>query len=300
MYDIIIIGAGPAGLTAGIYGTRAHKKVLILEATTYGGQIITTANIENYPACPNISGADFAENLYNQTKDLGAEIKFEKVIDIVDKGDHKEVVTVKKTYQTKTIILATGSDSRKLGLDNEDKLMCHGLSYCATSDGNFFKNKNVAVVGGGNTALSEALYLTNIAKKVYLIHRRDNFKGEEALVKKLKKKENVEFVLNSSVVKLNGSDKLESIDVINLEKEISTLNVSGLFVAVGRIPENQNFAKLINLDENGYVLASEDCLTNVEGIYVAGDNRVKTVRQLVTAESDGAVAALAAVNYLNK
>lgn len=300
MYDIIIVGAGPAGLTAAIYGVRARKNVLVLEATTYGGQIITASNIENYPACPNISGMDFATNLYNQVKDLGVLIKFEKVIDIQDGSEYKEVITTKETYQTKTIILATGSDSRKLGIEKEDELAGKGISYCATCDGNFYKNKDVAVVGGGNTALQEALYLADIAKMVYLIHRRDEFKGEKVLVNKLNKKENIKFIYNSNVTKLIGDDKLEGVEVTNKEDEVQTLSVSGLFVAVGRIPENQNFAKLIDLNENGYVIAEEDCHTNIPGIFVAGDNRVKLVRQLVTAESDGAVAALEAVKYINK
>ena len=299
MYDIIIVGAGPAGLTAAIYGVRARKKVLVLEAASYGGQILTTADIENYPAYAHISGYDFATNIYNQAKDLGAEVKFEKVIDINSFKDHKEVITEKKTYKSKTIILATGSDNRKLGLEGEDELLGKGLSYCATCDGNFYKKKDVAVNGGGNTALAEALFLSNICNKVYLIHRRDSFKGEDILVHKLEKKENVEFIYNSSVTKLNGKRKLTSIEITDNEENTKELDVDGLFVAIGRIPENQNFAKLIDLDENGYVIADENCHTNVPGIFVAGDNRVKSLRQLVTAEADGAVAAVEATKYIN-
>ena len=300
MYDITIVGAGPAGLTAAIYGTRAHKTVLVLEANTYGGQIITTASIENYPACPNISGFDFATAIYNQALELGTKIKFEKVIDIINYDDKKEVVTAKKTYEGKTVILATGSDNRKLGIEREDYFGGKGVSYCATCDGNFYKRKEVAVVGGGNTALEEALYLADICKKVFLIHRRDSFAGEEVLVKKIKKKENVEIIYNANVTKLIGRSKLEAIEITDNEDKKQRLDISGLFIAVGRIPENQGFAKLVDLDENGYVLASEDCHTNVEGIFVAGDSRVKQVRQLVTAESDGAVAALEAVKYINR
>ena len=297
MYDIIIVGAGPAGLTAAIYGARAKKNVLVLEATSYGGQIINTLDIENYPACMHISGYDFSTNLYNQAKELGAVIKFEKVIDIKN-GKEKLVTTTKETYKTKTIILATGADNRKLGLDNEDELLGKGISYCATCDGNFYKNKDVAVVGGGNTALEEALFLTDICNKVYLIHRRESFKGEDGTLNKLKKKDNIEFIYNSNVTKINGNNKLESIEVTN-EQEIKTIDVGGLFIAVGRIPENQNFAKLINLDENGYVIAGENCKTNVDGIYVAGDNRTKEVRQLVTAAADGSIAAIEAIKYIN-
>ena len=300
MYDIIIVGAGPAGLTAAIYGTRAHKKVLVLEAGSYGGQIVTTPSIENYPACPGVSGYDFATTIYNQALESGAKVKFEKVIDIINYNDKKEVVTNKKTYEGKTVILATGSDNRKLGIDREDYFSGKGISYCATCDGNFYKKKEVAVVGGGNTALEEALYLTDICKKVYLIHRRDSFRGEETLVRKLNKRENIEIIYNSNVTKLIGRGKLEAIEITDNEDKKQRLDISGLFVAVGRIPENQGFSKIIDLNENGYVIASEDCHTNVDGIFVAGDNRVKQVRQLVTAEADGAVAALEAVKYINE
>ena len=300
MYDIIIVGAGPAGLTAGIYARRASKKVLILEAITYGGQIINTLDIENYPANPHISGYDFATNLYNQSKDLGAEFVFEKAIDIKDKGDIKEVITSKNTYKAKTIILATGAENRKLKLDNEDELVGKGVSYCASCDGAFYKNKVVAVNGGGNTAIEDAIYLSDIASKVYVIHRRNEFRADDALVKELNRKNNVEYIYNSSVTKLIANDKLESIELTDKEGNIKKLDVSCIFIAVGRIPENQNFAKIINLDENGYAIASEDCHTNVDGIFVAGDNRIKLLRQLVTATSDGAIAATEAIKYINR
>lgn len=301
MYDIIIVGGGPAGLTAAIYARRASKKVLVLEALVVGGQIIQAEKIENYPVCPNINGVDFATKLYNQTKELGAEIKFERVININDLKDYKEVITKNNTYQGKTVILATGSENRKLGLDNEDKLVGHGVSYCATCDGMFFKGKDVAVIGGGDTAIDDARYLSNIANKVYLIHRRDTFKAEAQEIEELKTKTSVEFILNSNVVKLNTTDdNLSSIDVKNNDGNITTINVSGIFIAVGRVPENQNFAKIINLDNYGYVIAGENCHTNVDGIFVAGDSRVKSLRQLVTATSDGAIAATEAIKYMNK
>lgn len=299
MYDIIIIGAGPAGLTSAIYARRASKKVLVLEAKSYGGQIINTLDIENYPVEAHISGFDFATKLYNQAKDLGAEIAFEKVVDINDSGETKEIITTKKTYSTKAVIIATGSENRKLGLQNEDELVGKGVSYCATCDGAFYKGKIVAVVGGGNTALEDALYLSDVASKVYLIHRRDEFRGEESTINLLKSKDNVEFIYNSNITKLNASERLNNIEVTNKDGSVKTIDVNGLFVAVGRIPENQNFAKLIDLDESGYVKAGEDCHTNVSGIFVAGDNRNKEVRQLVTATSDGAVAATNAVKYIN-
>ena len=299
MYDIVIVGAGPAGLTSAIYARRASKKVLVLEAKNYGGQIINTLDIENYPVEAHISGFDFATKLYNQAKDLGAEIVFEKVIEINDKKKEKEVITTKNKYVSKAIILATGSENRKLGLENEKDLLGKGISYCATCDGAFYRNKDVAVVGGGNTALEDALYLADIASKVYLIHRRDEFRGEESTVNLLKEKDNIEFIFNSNISKLNAKEKLESIEIVNSDGTTKTINVDGLFVAIGRIPENENFSKLIKLDNFGYIIAGEDCKTNVPGIFVAGDNRTKEVRQLVTATSDGAIAATAAVKYIN-
>ena len=299
LYDIIIIGAGPAGLTSAIYAKRANKNILVLEAKNYGGQIINTLDIENYPANEHISGFDFATNLYNQAKNFGAEIKYEKVVDINNLGKEKEVITTKNTYKTKTIIIATGSENRKLGLPNEDEFAGKGISYCATCDGAFYKEKTVAVVGGGNTALEDALYLADLASKVYLIHRRDEFRGEESTINLLKEKDNIEFLYNSNVTKLNTKDRLESIEVTSNDGEIRTIDVDALFIAIGRIPENQNFAKLINLDNAGYIISNEYCHTNVEGIFVAGDNRVKELRQLVTATSDGAIAAVEAIKYIN-
>ena len=299
IYDIIVVGAGPAGLTSAIYSRRADKKTLVLEAKAYGGQIINTLDIENYPAEAHISGFDFATKLYNQAKELGAEVVFEKVVEIKNNTYYKEVVTTKNTYKTKAIILATGAENRKLGIEKEQELIGKGISYCATCDGAFYKGKTVAVVGGGNTALEDALYLTDIAKEVYLIHRRDEFRADESIVNKLNDKENINFVYNSNVTKLNANDKLESIEVRNKEGEVTEIAVNGLFVAVGRIPENQNFANLINLDNAGYAIAGEDCHTNVDGIFVAGDTRIKELRQLVTATSDGAIAATEAVKYIN-
>ena len=300
MYDVLIIGAGPAGLTAAIYACRAEKRTLVLEAKTYGGQIINTPDIANYPVAPGISGFDFATTLYNQAKDLGAEVKFEKVTEVRD-GDVKTVVTPKNTYEAKTVIVATGAENRKLGVEGEDKLIGRGISYCATCDGNFFRKKVVAVAGGGNTAVEDALYLADLAEKVYLIHRRDAFRADAALVSKLKERDNVELVLNANVTKLIYEQRLQGVEVTDkFTGETKVLDVAGLFVAVGQVPENQNFARLIDLDPSGYAIAGEDCLTKVPGIFVAGDNRVKDVRQLITAASDGAVAATAAIKYLNE
>ena len=213
MYDIIIIGAGPAGMTAAIYARRAAKTVLVLEALSYGGQIINTPDIENYPAAAHVSGFDFATGVYNQAKELGAEFKFEKALGIVDRGEDKLVSTKKNEYTAKAVIIATGSENRKLGVENEDRLVGRGISYCATCDGAFYRKKTVAVVGGGNTALEDALYLSDVAEKVYLIHRRDSFRGEEASVSLLKERNNVEFVLNSTVKELHFEKKLSAVTV---------------------------------------------------------------------------------------
>ena len=299
MVDIIIIGAGPAGMTAAIYARRASKTVLVLEAMSYGGQIINTPDIENYPVAAHISGFDFATKVYEQAKALGAEFKFEKAVEIRDNGDTKTVVTAKNAYEAKAVIIATGSENRKLGIEGEDKLVGRGVSYCATCDGAFFRNKKVAVVGGGNTALEDALYLADIAETVYLIHRRDQFRGENSTVEKLRQRANVRFVYNSQVTRLNADKRLQSIEVTDKQGNVTTLEVSGLFVAVGRIPENQNFASVVELDGAGYALAAENCRTKTPGVFVAGDNRVKEVRQLVTATADGAVAATEAIKFIN-
>ena len=301
MYDIIIIGAGPAGLTAAIYARRASKSVLVLEALSYGGQIINTPDIENYPATMHISGYDFATKVYEQAQELGAEFVFEKAVGIKDNGDTKEVITDDNTYTAKAVIIATGSENRKLGVENEDKLVGRGISYCATCDGAFYRGEKVAVVGGGNTALEDALYLADLAETVYLIHRRDAFRGDESTVNALKERNNVKFIYNSNVTKFIAEKRLTAIEVTDKNtQEVTTIELNGLFVAVGRIPENQNFAQLIKLDDSGYVSAGEDCITNVPGIYAAGDNRTKSVRQLVTAAADGAVAATEAVRFVQE
>ncbi len=299
-YDIIIVGAGPAGLTAAIYARRASKSVLVLEAKAWGGQIINTPDIENYPVVAHISGVDFANQLYEQAVALGAEVRLEKVTGLEDLGETKKLRTTQNEYEAGAVILATGSENRKLGVDREQELTGRGVSYCATCDGNFFRRKDVAVVGGGNTALEDALYLADLANKVYLIHRRDSFRGEEATVARLREKENVEFVYNSNVTALLGEKRLTGIEVTNkLDGSVRSIELKGLFVAVGRIPENEGFKNLIEVDASGYAVAGENCHTKVPGVFVAGDNRTKELRQLVTAAADGAMAATEAVKYLN-
>ncbi len=299
MYDIIVVGAGTAGLSAAIYATRAGKSVLVLEGTAYGGQIINTSEIENYPGIKRASGFEFATALYEQAKEHGAVIEYENVTAIEDSDDGKIVVTQKEKYLCKAIIIATGTVNKKLGLEHEDEWLGVGISYCATCDGDFYKGKDVAVNGGGSAALEDAIFLSAYCNKVYLVHRRDEFRGEHTLVEELKEKENVEFVLNSNIVALEGNKALEAI--VTQEKntgEKRKIPVNGLFLAIGRKPGNEAFAEIILLDDNGYIVAGEDCETNIPGVFVAGDCRTKAVRQLATAAADGAVAALAACRYI--
>ena len=301
MFDLVIIGAGTAGLSAAIYGLRAGKSVLVLEASTYGGQIINTPEIENYPAIQKISGFEFATNLYKQAKDLGADIRIEKAVAIKEDGKYKVVETKNNVYQAKTVIIATGAKNRTLGIDKEEELVGKGVSYCATCDGMFYRGKVVAVNGGGNTAVEDAAFLSGYVEKVYVIHRREEFRADKAEVDRLIAKPNVELVLNSTIKELKSDESgLTGIVVVNKDGEDREIQLDGLFVAIGQVPDNGAFAGLVDLDSKGYVSAGENTLTRTAGIFTAGDCRTKEVRQLTTAASDGAVAALAAVNYIHE
>lgn len=297
--DIIVIGAGTAGLTAAIYGQRAGRHVLLLEEGMYGGQIVNTPEIENYPGIQQISGFQFAMNLYEQATALGAELETGKVVEITENGDHKVVRTKQAEYSCGAVIIATGAKNRKLGIQGEEALVGRGISYCAACDGAFYKDKTVAVVGGGNTALGDADYLANGCRQVYLIHRREEFRGDASLAERLKQRENVTCIMNAVVTDVQAGERLEKITVEDVvSKEPQELSVDGLFVAIGQVPENQAFANLVELDAKGYIVAGEDCKTKTSGVYAAGDCRTKAVRQLTTAAADGAVAALAACEYL--
>ena len=299
MYDIIVIGAGTAGLTSAIYARRAEKKVLVLEAVSYGGQITNTLSIENYPGMYKVSGPEFAKSLYDQAKELGAEIEFEKVISVRRDDQAFIIGTEDDTYRAKAVILATGSEYRKLGVANEDELLGKGISYCATCDGSFYRDKDVMVNGGGNTALYDAEYLAGICRKVYLVHRRDQFRGDASLVERVKKLENVEIILGATVDELIvDNDKLSGVKLASIDAPAREVEVSGLFVAIGHKPSTEAFFDLVEQDEDGYVLAGEDCKTSCEGVFVAGDVRRKSLRQLVTATADGASAATSAIDFL--
>lgn len=299
MYDMIVIGAGPAGLSAAIYGVRAGKSVLVLEGKTYGGQIINTPEVENYPGIRKVTGFEFATDLYKQAKELGAQIKMEKVIAVERSEAQITVRTSKGNYEAGALILATGAKNRSLGLPGEKELTGAGISYCATCDGMFYRDKVVAVNGGGSTALEDALFLSNYCKKVYLIHRRDSFRGEQRLVETLEKRQNVSFILNAVIVELLREDRLTGIRVREHNGQEQILNVDGLFIAIGQEPETTLAKELVQTDDKGYIEAGEDCRTSADGIFVAGDCRTKAVRQLTTAASDGAVAALMAAEYLD-
>ena len=300
MYDIVIIGGGPAGLTAGIYVRRANKRVLVLEAMVCGGQIVNTSKIENYPVAPGITGPEFGKILQKQAEDLGVEIEFERAKKITGKGGDFTVTTAEdEEYKAKAVILACGTEPRKLGLPNEDRFTGRGISYCATCDGNFYKDKVVAVNGGGNSALHEAIYLSGIAKKVYLIHRRNEFRGGAALVDKVKARDNIELVLDANISALEGDKKLTGIKIDQGGKE-KDISVDGLFVSIGRAPNAKKLLSDLALTKDEFVAADETCETNISGVFVAGDVRSKDVRQLVTATGDGAVAATVALQYLDK
>ncbi len=301
MYDVVIVGAGTAGMSAAIYARRAGKTVLMLEEAMYGGQIINASEVENYPGIQKIPGYQFANDLHAQAMALGAEQVTASVTGIEDHETYKTIQAGDTSYEAKTVILATGAKNRKIGMEQEERLVGMGISYCATCDGAFYRGRTVAVYGGGNTALGDVEYLANLCEKVYLIHRRDSFRGNAILVDRLQKKENVEFLTNRIIVDLIGEDQLDALKLQNVvTKEEQELPVEGLFIAIGQEPANAVFAPLVTLDDYGYIEAGEDCKTNVAGIYAAGDCRTKQVRQLTTAAADGAVAALAAVEFVNE
>ena len=301
MYDIIIVGSGPAGMTAALYALRADKTVLVIEKENFGGQITYSPKFENYPTIPQISGSEFAEKFLEQIISHGAEIEMAEVTRIIDEGSAKKTVfTDNCTFEGKAVIIATGSKHRHLGLENEEKFIGNGISFCAVCDGSFYTDKEVAVIGGGNTALQEAVMLSSLCKKVTVVQNLSFMTGEKRLLNLLEKASNVELVYDCVVSKLIGEDTLDAISLHNTQtNEDSVLKIDGIFVAIGQAPENQGFADVTELNEYGYISADESCLTKTEGIFVAGDCRTKQIRQVTTATADGAVAALAACRYID-
>lgn len=298
VYDIIIIGGGPAGLTAALYAKRADKSVLVIEKSTFGGQITFSPKVENIPGFISLSGNEFAEKLVEQVMNAGADVEMCEVLSVKN-GDIKTVVTDGGEFEGKSLIIATGAKHRLLGLENEEKLIGNGISFCAVCDGAFYKGKTVAVIGGGNSALVEAILLSDLVQKLYVVQNLGFLTGESKLVEQLNSKPNVEVILNTVVDSLIGEDELKGITIKNTDGKVTDLMLDGMFVAVGLVPQNDFVSGIVNLDDRGYVTAKEDALTNADGIFVAGDCRTKSIRQVTTAASDGAIAALAACDYVD-
>lgn len=298
MYDILIIGGGTAGMSSAIFAKRSGLSVLIIEENMFGGQIINTPEIENYPGIIHTSGFEFSTNLLEQVKNLKVEVVNKTITTYDLKSPVKKLSFADGFVEGKTVIIANGVNRRELGCEGEERFKGSGVSYCATCDAAFYRNKVVSIVGGGNTALEDALLLSNICEKVYLIHRRDEFRASKILVDAVLKRDNIEILYNSSVKSINGETKVTSITVVQDGNAID-YDVNGIFVCIGLIPANDVFDGVINLDEYGYIKADESLLTNIDGVFVAGDTRTKFLRQLVTAASDGAIAAMTAFNYLS-
>ncbi len=301
MYDVIILGAGTAGMTAALYTNRAGLSTLIVEQELYGGQIINTPEIENYPALPGVSGFDFVQNLYQQAVEaFQTEFVFGTLTSFDFQGDVKKITIGDQTYESKTVIIASGAKHKKIGCAGEEAFQGKGVSYCATCDGAFFKGKEVAVVGGGNTALQDAKYLSRYCSRVYLIHRRDQFRAAQIEVEDALSRDNIMPVYDSVVEEIQGEQTVSSLKIKNVKNGTeSILPVNGVFVAVGLNPQTELFRDSIAVDENGYFDAEEDCKTNLPGVFVAGDARRKPLRQLITAAADGAVSAEMAREYLD-
>ena len=303
-YDVAIIGGGPAGLTAGIYAARAGKSTAVIERGLIGGQITFTDSIDNFPAAPGMNGAEYAMKIQSQAESFGAEIIMDEITEVTTPETEGGTFKIKGNsdeYEATAVVLATGLDNRKMGISGEDGLISRGISFCAVCDGAFFRNKEVAVYGGGNTAVEDAAFLANICSKVTIIHRRDRFRAEQAVVDELKALDNVEFVMTSNVVGVNGDKALESITVKNNETgETRDIDVSALFVAIGKIPNGKPFANLVATDEAGYFDIGETCDASSPGVFVGGDGRSKEFKQLTTAVSDGSIAATKACHYVDR
>ncbi len=302
MYDIIIVGAGPAGLTASVYARRADKTVLIIEKETFGGQITHSPKVENYPGFIEMSGNELGEKLIEQALYQGAEIELDTVLSVVRTDDGTFAVKGENgEYQAKSIILATGSHHRKLGIDREDDFTGEGISYCAVCDGAFYKGQEVAVIGGGNSALQEALLLAKTSTKVTLVQNLDFLTGEKKLCEAVENADNIEIILGHTVKSIEGDGAFEGIIIENTKGEANLLKAAAVFVCIGQQPENEAFKSIVALDERGYIISGESCIPDgaAEGVFVAGDCRSKAIRQVTTAVSDGAIAALSACRYLD-
>ncbi len=300
MYDIIIVGAGPAGLTAAIYARRAGKSVLVLEKDTFGGQVTFSPKLENYPGFQEISGNELAQRMLEQALGLGAEIDMDIVINVLD-GKTKTVVGESRSYEARSVIIAAGAKHRRLHLPNEEALIGNGISFCAVCDGAFYQGQHVAVIGGGNTALQEIALLSEVCKRVTVVQNLAFLTGEDRMVKALEAKDNIDYIFNTVVTSYEGEEHLTAVELRDTEtNETSRLAVDGIFLAIGTAPENDAFASVTDLNEWGYIQADESGLTKTAGIFVAGDCRTKAYRQVATAVADGASAALNACRYLDQ
>lgn len=298
MKDLIIIGAGPSGLSAAVYAGRAQLDTLLIEKNFHGGQMLNTNEVENYPGILETTGPELSITMYEHAKKFGIEPTIEEVFKIEVDGKIKRVVTNVNTYETKSIILSMGAKPRELGLHNERDLWGRGISYCAICDGGFFRDKSVAIIGGGDTAVEDALYMSRIAKKVYLIHRRDELRAQKILQEQLFKASNVEILWDTVVEELIAEDVLTGLKLKNKKNnQLNEIEVNGTFIAVGTIPITDLVKEVVELDAQGYVIAGEDCATSVPGIFAAGDIRQKRLRQIITAAADGAVAVYEAEKY---
>lgn len=300
MYDICIIGAGIAGLTAAIYARRAGLSAVLIEKNIYGGQMVESAEIGNYPGVPSTTGPELSMAAYEQAAALGAEVIFDTVTGLVREDGIWKLTGNAASYEAKAVIIANGATHRRLECEGEEKFIHRGVSYCATCDGSFYRGKKVAVVGGGNTALEDALFLANLCERVYLIHRRDQFRGDRLLADAVRQRENIELVLDSQVEKITGDRRVNGAVVVSRSGERRTIELDGVFVAIGVQPDTDVFAGVVRRDIHGYILADENGETGVEGLYCAGDCRAKRLRQIVTAAADGANAAFNAANYINQ
>ncbi|MEG1528264.1 MAG: FAD-dependent oxidoreductase [Clostridia bacterium] len=300
MRDIIIIGAGPAGLTAALYALRSGRSVLLLEKENFGGQIASSPKIENFPSIKQISGTELADNLFNQVMDQGADFELEDVKSLTKVGDTFIVVTNYNTYEAKSVIIANGVKHKRLPIKDADKFNGQGVSYCAVCDGAFYKGQEVALVGDANTALQYALLLSNYCPKVTLLTLFDRFFGDEALIRQVKAKQNIVWVKEVCVTGYVGEEELSGVIYVDKLKVQHTLSTPALFVAIGQVPDNKIFANLVTLDKEGYIVAGEDCKTSLSGLFVAGDTRTKSVRQLTTSTADGAISALGASSYIGE
>lgn len=301
IYDILIVGSGPAGITASIYAARSQKSVLVLEKQAFGGLIINSPKIENYPGFNSISGLELADKFVVQAMDLGVGFEFDEILKVKKENDLYKLTGEYNEYLGKTLVIATGSKHRKLNLENEDNLTGHGISYCAVCDGPFYKGQDVVIVGGGNSAMQEAILLSSYCTSVTMVQNIEKLTGESSSYETIKNTPNIKVLYNKNVIKLNGDKNLESIVIEDQKtKEQEVINTKSVFVAIGQVANNDVFKEICKLDHNGFIITNELCEVNNEGVYAAGDCRQKRIRQVSTAISDGTIAAVRAIEYLEK